>query len=232
MTTEEISVDGVKVCIALPCYGGFVPLEMVLAFAELIPECNKYGVEVSILAERGNSLPTTARNNLITRFMDTKSDYLFWIDDDILFNVSDFLQILALTVQRKSVAATYCVRKDEPVFFIKPLDGKNITFDSQGLIESRGVGLGFSCQHRSILEPLFDEAEIYTDKENNTIRDVFKAGVKDGKFVGEDFYFFNKLYENGHITYIHPLIHLKHVGRKDYDHRLMTDKGDLNGCSS
>jgi len=231
--TEELSVDGVKVCIALPCYGGYVPLEMALVFAELVPELNKYGVDVSILAERGNSLPTTARNNLLAKFMDTKSDYIFWIDDDILFQVQDFLQILALTVRKKSVAATYCARKDEPVFFIKPIDGENITFSPEGLIESRGCGLGFSCQHRSILEPLFDSAETYEDKNKNIVRDVFKTAIQDGRFVGEDYYFFNELYrKQNQITYIHPLINLKHVGRKDYDYRLLNEKGDLNGCSS
>lgn len=229
---EEISVDGVKVCIALPCYSGYVPLEMLLAFAELSTLCEKYGVVVSILAERGNSLPTTARNNLISRFMDTDAEYLFWIDDDIVFSVQDFFQLLAIATKKKSVAATYCCRKDEPVFFIQPIDGKNITFDEDGMIKAKGVGLGFSCQHRSILEPLFNEAEPYTDKDSTPLRDVFKTEIKDGKFTGEDYYFFHKLFENGHITYIHPLIHLKHVGRKDYDHRLMTEKGDLNGCSS
>ena len=63
-----------KVCIALPCYSGYVPLEMLLAFTELASECERYGVVVSILAERGNSLPTTARNNLLTRFMSTDAE--------------------------------------------------------------------------------------------------------------------------------------------------------------
>lgn len=228
---QEFSVDGMKVCIALPCYGGYVPLEMCLEFAELIPALNKHGVTVSILAERGNSLPTTARNNLLAKFMETDCEYLFWIDDDILFTVQDFLQILALTQGRKSVAATYPVRKDEPTFFIKPLDDVNITFDKDGMIMAKGLGLGFSCQHRSLLEPLYEAAETYYDKDNNAMRDVFKTDIVNGKFRGEDFYFFNKLYENGHITYIHPLINLKHVGRKDYDHRLMTEKGEINGCT-
>ena len=228
---QELSVDGIKVCIALPCYGGYVPLEMCLEFAALIPELQKYGVTTSILAERGNSLPTTARNNLITRFMETDCDCLFWIDDDVLFTVQDFLQILALVPSRLSVAATYPVRKDEPTFFIKPVDGKNITFDKDGLIEAKGVGLGFSCQHRSILQSLFEAADSYYDKDNNCIKNVFKTDIVEGKFRGEDFFFFNQLYENGHTTYIHPLINLKHVGRKDYDHRLMTEKGELNGCS-
>jgi len=228
---EEISVDGMKVCIALPCYSGYVPLETCLAFAELVPELNRYGVTVSILAERGNSLPTTARNNLLTRFLETDSEYLFWIDDDIIFTSSDFLQILAIAKSKKSVAATYPARKDIPVFFIKPLEGDKLTFDG-GLIECKGVGLGFACQHRSLLETLASEAEAYLDKDNYIVRNVFKTDVVNGKFRGEDFFFFNQLYERGQITYVHPSINLKHAGRKDYDHRLMTEKGEIHGNSA
>ena len=227
-----VSVDGIKVAIALPCYSGYVPLELALALTELVKELGKYGVYLVIIAERENSLPTTARNNLLNRFMVTDCDYIFWIDDDIIFTPNDFLQILALAVTRKSVAATYCCRKDEPVFFIRPIDGKNIEYTEDGLIKSKGTGLGFSCQHRSLLEEIMVGKESYEDKFLNVVKDVFKTTVKNGKFMGEDMYFFNELYENGHITYIHPLINLKHVGRKDYDHRLMTEKGDLNGTSS
>ena len=229
---EAISVDGVRVCIALPCYGGYVPVEMALTFGELVPILNRHGVTLSVVTERGNSLPTTARNNLLHQFMETDSEYIFWIDDDILFTPQDFLQILALTLTRKSVAATYPCRKDEPVFFIKPINNDTIEFNEDGLIPCKGVGMGFSCQHRSLLEPLLDKADSYEDKEGTILKDVFKAGVVNGKFQGEDMYFFNELYKNGHTTFIHPLINLKHVGRKDYDHRLMTEKGDLNGCSS
>jgi len=228
---KELSIDGIKVCIALPCYSGYVPLEMCLAFAELIPELNRYGATVSILAERGNSLPTTARNALLAKFMETDCDYLFWIDDDILFTVQDFLQILALAPSKKSIAATYPVRKDEPTFFIQPINGKDITFDNEGFIQAKGLGLGFSCQHRSILTPLYEEAETYLDKDGNVLKDVFKTDINNGKFRGEDFFFFNKLFEKGQITSIHPLINLKHAGRKDYDHRLMTEKGEYNGCT-
>lgn len=230
--SETISVDGIKVCIALPCYGGYVPLEMALTFAELIPVCKLYGVTVSIVTERGNSLPTTARNALLQQFMETDSEYIFWIDDDVLFTPQDFLEILAVATKKKSVAATYPARKDEPVFFIKPINGETIEFDEDGFIKSRGVGMGFSCQHRSLYEPLLEKAETYSNRDGTIVRNVFKSIVVDGQFWGEDMYFFNELYQNGQITYVHPLINLKHVGRKDYNHRLMTEKGDLNGCSS
>jgi len=213
-------VQPISLCIALPCYSGSVPLETMLAFTELIPALLEHGVVVSILTESGNSLPTTARNSLLSQFMETDNDYIFWIDDDIVFTVQDFLQILALTVERKSVAATYPCKSDEPRFIIKPIKDE-LEFDKDGLILSRGVGMGFSCQHRSAIEHLFSVSEVYQDK-GREIREVFKTAIVDGKFQGEDLYFFNELYKNGFITYIHPHIYLKHVGTKYYSHKLTT----------
>lgn len=227
-----VSIDGVKVAVVIPCYGGTVPLEFALALAELTVEVKKYGVNLVIISERGNSLVTTARNSLLSRFLDTDYEYIFWIDDDIIFTVNDFLQVLALTIARKSVAATYCARQDAPVFFIKPLNNDTIEYTEDGMIPARGCGLGFACQHRSILEPILEGKDSYEDRDKRVIKDVFKTGVFEGKYWGEDMYFFNLLYQSGHPVYIHPTINLKHVGRKDYDHRLLTEKGDFNGCSS
>ena len=231
--SEEISIHGIKVCLALPSYSGSIPLELGLALADLTADCAKYGVVLSILAERGNSLVTGARNKLLTQFLkETDCEYLFGVDDDIIFKSMDFLTLLALCLTRKSVAATYCTRTDDnPVFFIHTPSGK-IEFNTDGLIEADGVGLGFACQHRSILEPLLEGKETYLDRQKETVWDVFKIGAVDGKYYGEDMAFFKELSSNGHITYVHPFIHLKHVGRKDYDHRLMTEKEKLNGCTS
>lgn len=227
-----VSVDGVKVAVVIPCYSGYVPLEFGLVLAELAVEVKKYGVDICFISERGNSLAMTARNSLLARFLATDYEYIFWIDDDILFTVNDFLQILALCITRKSTAASYCARQDAPVFFIKPLNNETIEYTEDGLIPARGCGLGFACQHRSILEPLMEGKDTYEDRDKTVIKDVFKTGVFEGRYWGEDMYFFNLLYKNGHPVYIHPNINLKHVGRKDYDHRLLTEKGDFNGRSS
>lgn len=227
-----VSVDGIKVAVVIPCYSGYIPLEFGLAMADLAVEVRKYGVDLLYISERGNSLAVTARNSLLNRFLETDYEYIFWIDDDIIFTPNDFLQILALCVTRKSTAATYCARQDDPVFFIKPLNNESIEYTEDGLIPARGCGLGFSCQHRSIVEPLLAGCDTYPDRDKKIIADVFKTGVFEGKYWGEDMYYFNLLYKNGNPVYIHPTINLKHVGRKDYDHRLLTEKGDLNGRSS
>lgn len=227
-----VSVDGVKVALALPSYSGYIPVELGLVLSELSRDVLKYGVDLCIISERGNSLPMTARNSTLARFLRTDYEYIFWVDDDIIFTVNDFLQILALCITRKSVAATYCARQDDPVFFIKPLNNESIEYTEDGLIPARGCGMGFSCQHRSIIEPLLVGRDTYLDRDKTIVTDLFKTGVFDGKYWGEDMYYFNLLYQSGYPVYIHPTINLKHVGRKDYDHRLLTEKGDYNGCSS
>ncbi len=230
---EQVSLDGTKVCIALPCYSGYIPLELGLALTELIGQAPQYGIIPVLLAERGNSLVASTRNKLLAQFLnETDCEYLFWIDDDIIFKPIDFLQVLALCVDgRKSTAATYCTRTDDnPVFYIQTPTGK-IEFNDDGLIEAFGLGLGFACQHRSILEEVVKGRDTYLDKDKEVIWDVFKTGVVDNQYQGEDMFFFKELYSLGYPTYINPFIHLKHTGRKDYDHRLLNEKEKLNGNS-
>ena len=182
------------------------------------------GLELSIIVEQGNSLPMTARNSIISQFMQMDSDYIFWIDDDVIFTVEDFVKILDSVVEKKSVAGAYCAKLDEPTFYIRPIDGKNQTYTEDGFMETKGLGMGFSCQAKEILKPLVDSAEIYEDRLGNKVLSIFRTKVEHGQFVGEDYLFFEELYQLGHITYVDPSIKLKHVGRKMYSHPLSNTK--------
>ena len=207
-----ISIEGISVCLVLPCYSGSVPVEVCLALSKLVADVPRYGVTLSILAEVGNSLPTTARNSLLTKFLDTDCEYIFWLDDDIVFETEDFLRILALSIEKKSVAGLYCTKQEPGRFIIKPVG----TITEEGLIPSRGTGMGFSCQHRSLIEEIAQGKETYQDDKGDTVVDVFKTQIYNNQIQGEDIGFFSELYENGHTTYIFTDVSLRHVGRKLY----------------
>jgi len=215
-----ISVDGVTVCIVIPCYSGSVPVEFCLALSKLVTELPRYGVTYSILVEVGNSLPETARDSLLTKFLETEEEYLFWLDDDIVFDTEDFLRVLALTVEKKSVAGLYCVKQDTPRFIIKPIQDE-VTFTSEGLILSKGTGMGFSCQHRSLIEEIVVGKRTYQDQNGKPVLDVFDTKEIDGVLRGEDIGFFFELFDKGHVTYIYTDVNLRHVGRKAYKHNLV-----------
>ncbi len=219
---KEFDLSGLSVCIALPCYSGIVPVETALALAQTIVEAKDAGIKVDIVVERENGIITAVRNRLVSRFLnESKAEYMFWIDDDIIFTPQDFIACLALATEKDMVGATYPVRKDEPKFFIKYINDQYPEFDKDyGLIKAKGLGLGFMCMHRKLVQEIVDTCETYEEK-GLVIPDLFKVGRRDNKYWGEDMWFFNDLYDLGHIAYIHPLINLKHVGRKDYDHKLL-----------
>jgi len=218
---KEFDLRNTSVCIAIPCYSGIVPVETALALAQTVVELKDAGVNVDIVIERENGIITAVRNRLVARFLqESKAKFLFWIDDDIIFNPKDFISCLALATEKSMVGATYPVRKDEPKFFLKYINDEYPEFDNYGLIKSKGLGLGFMCMHRYIVQKIVDTCETYNEK-GLTIPDLFKVGRRGDKYWGEDMWFFNDLYALGHIAYVNPLINLKHVGRKDYDHKLL-----------
>lgn len=221
---KEFNLEGKSVCIAIPCYSGVIPIETALAITSLAVNLKDIGVKLDIVSERENGIITSVRNRLVYRFLtESDSDYLFWLDDDIIFNTQDFLSIFALATEKGIVAATYPSRKEPSNFFIKYLgDGPEFEED-YGLIKSKGLGLGFLCMKREIVQEVFDaNADSEYDDAGFSPRDLFKIGVRDRKYWGEDMSFLVDLYDTfGHISYVHPWINLKHVGRKDYDAKLM-----------
>jgi hypothetical protein len=222
---KEFDLNGKSICIAIPCYSGVIPIETAIAIASIAVRLKEIGVSLDIVSERENGLVTSVRNRLAYRFLtESKAEYLFWLDDDIIFTVEDFLSIFALATEKEIVAASYPSRKEPSSFFIKYINEKTPEFDEDyGLIKAKGLGLGFLCMNRKIVQQVFDDNadSEYVDKEF-TPRDLFKIGVVDRKYWGEDMMFLVNLYNKyGYISYVHPWINLKHVGRKDYDAKLM-----------
>jgi len=222
---KEFDLVGKSVCIAIPCYSGVIPIETALALASLAVNLKDIGVKLDIVSERENGIITSVRNRLVYRFLtESDADYLFWLDDDIIFTTQDFLSIFALATEKGIVAATYPSRKEPSNFFIKYLEGDTPEFEPDyGLIKSKGLGLGFLCMKREIVQEVFDaNADSEYDDAGFSPRDLFKIGVRNRKYWGEDMSFLVDLYDTfGHISYVHPWINLKHVGRKDYNAKLM-----------
>lgn len=222
---KEFDLSGKSVCIAIPCYSGVIPIETAIALASLAVTLKDIGVGLDIVSERENGIITSVRNRLVYRYLtESTAEYLFWLDDDIIFDSQDFLSILALATEKRICAATYPSRKEPSNFFIKYVEGTTPKFeDEYGLIEAKGLGMGFICMDRKIVQEVFDaNADSEYDDNGFCPRDLFKIGVRDRKYWGEDMSFLVDLYEKyGYISYVHPWINLKHVGRKDYDAKLM-----------
>ena len=89
------------------------------------------------------------------------------------------------------------------------------------MIKACGTGLGFVCIKREIIEKFAEDCEAYNHKELKGLKNIFKVGVKDNRYFGEDIWFFEDLYNKyNQPVWIHPLVSPVHVGRKDYDYKL------------
>jgi hypothetical protein len=209
-------MNNIKVCVAIPCYSGYVPIEFSLALSKLVLQADLYGITLDLVCNKGNGLITSSRNLLLSDFFQTDAEYLFWIDDDIIFTVEDFVKVVQIAVKYKSSAASYCVKQDTPKFHIKKVTDEP---SEEGYILSNGLGLGFACQHRSVLLDLAKTKETYKDN-NRRIHNVFQTRVYNNQYQGEDMMFFQDIHELGYVTYVDPCINLQHVGTKVYDHTL------------
>ena len=216
---KEFNISGKKVYIAIPSYMGHVPVDTALTLSQIPLVLRDYGAQAVIHAERGNGVITEVRNKLISKFLDSDADYIFWLDDDIVFTVRDFMRVFALCTEKKVVGATYPSRDEFARFYIHPIDRYGpFEFDEMGLLKCKGLGMGFVCMSREVAEAVCKDKPTYTKTNGSEkILDVFRNGVIDGEYWGEDINFLYDLYDLGYITYVDSDIHLKHVGYKYYD---------------
>jgi len=216
---KEFNISGAKIYLAIPSYLGHVPVETLLAVAQLPLKLDACGAHMAIHAERGNGVITEVRNKLITGFLNSDAEYLFWLDDDIVFNADDLIRIVALCTEKKVVGATYPSRDGSNRFYIHPIDRYGpFEFDEMGLIKAKGLGMGFVCMHRSVVEAVCKDKPTYKkSKESEELIDVFRNSEVGGEYWGEDINFLYDLYALGYITYVDADVHLQHVGTKYYD---------------
>lgn len=221
MTKEvEFNLEGTSVCVAIPCYGGTVPIEFALNLSQTAVKFHKMGIPFSVVSERENALIQAVRNRLLTRFLkETDAKYLFFLDDDIIFEPEDFLAIVAVATKYKVVAGAYPARREEPTFFVRVEDAEELEKNEVGFIKSCGTGLGFCCIAREVLEKFVGTKEVYHDK-GLDVYNAFAVEFRDGRFWGEDIIFFDELNEMGYPVWINPGSKLKHVMRKDIDYCL------------
>jgi len=105
---ETIKEHSTLIC--TPLYGGSAQSQYVWSMFSLLQFTAKHGLPVEALTYGGDSLVTRARNNMTHMFLETKSDYLLWIDGDVGFEHLDVLyaiQLMALEPDKKIICAPY-----------------------------------------------------------------------------------------------------------------------------
>lgn len=201
-------------------------MEYTLAYARTCGAMDRAGVRVMSQFVIGSSNLPKARNELVARFLATDCTDLVMIDDDMGWEVNDFLRLLAS--EQPVIAGVGRKRVDKPnsdpevwcVHFL-PDAAQVLHQDDMGAVEVKAVGTGFIRIHRSVFEKLIAAHPEWKRAGHAAMTDAVKAQyyrffyfADDDGELGEDYAFCGAWRALGGKIFIDPTITLSHVGAR------------------
>lgn len=212
----EINLNGVKVMIAIPC-GANIPWQTVQSIVETCIGLQKEQIEFTFQMCAGCSIVQHARTQVCNGFLKSDMNTLFMIDSDISWKFKDFIRLLALSTKMPVVSASYPAKGDKKVFMLKGCEGVLAT-NEYGCLPIGGIGLGFTCVQREVIERLADKSEkvLFPWSDGEKIPYMFRCDIDGGEARGEDMAFFDDCKEMGYQLWLDPEISLGHIGTKEY----------------
>lgn len=205
------------VTIATPAYGDVEP-QYALSLAATASELEYEGIDCSIQMLIGDCHVDDARNHIVRNFLETDSDFLFFIDADVGWKPKDFMRVL--NVPRPFVLACYPYKGQEgfPVFF----EQQELWADEHGAAECLGGPTGFMRLHRSVLEAVYDaeEGHFYSRADDPArrlpMKQVFMREIGGERRRGGDTAFCLKWRNLGGKIYVVPDVTFTHHGKKGW----------------
>lgn len=209
----------------MPCYD-MVKINTMISMIKLIGQLTKAGIDVEVNTMKSPYI-SYARNILTGRFMDSKKDYLLFVDADVEFEPECALRMLI--AQKDIVCTPYRIKTNDPSvvkYTTTVEDNKNVKILPGGLVEIRQGPAGMMMIHKRVFEKLMKERpdlEIQTHQH----KDLFPKDIKifsfwdcifkDGKWTGDDIAFCDLARENGfklHANIESPMVHHGSFGYK------------------
>lgn len=215
MEQIEISFKGVKPFLAFPVHRN-VEAETFIASLSTIDKLARSGIDYIAEVAKGSSLVESARNKLAHRFLKSDCSHLFWIDSDINWEVDAFMRVLALSTKMLIVAGCYPAKREGPAFLINGMLEPSIL----GTYTVNGLGMGFCCVQRRVMEDLADLAPKLKYPEGEEMARIFRCDVDGDHFMGEDIAFFTDARKRGYQVHVDQTLELGHIGSKEYRGRL------------
>jgi hypothetical protein len=216
----------VYVAFATPCLSHHVTLEYFNSYMATSYMLSRANIVHTSIQVGGNCFVAMARNLLVHKFLveTPEATDLFFIDDDVGWQPDAVRRLLESDLP--VVAAVYPKKQDPPAFPVELMarNGGDF-FHHGGFYEATFVGMGFTRMHRDVLELMSLDVPSYreTDARGKTyvVPEVFKAGVINGTFVGEDADFCYRWARLGGSIMVDPTITLSHTGHKTWTGTLM-----------
>lgn len=219
---EEKRADlrGRSLFIAIPAYDGKLNIKTAFALAQLMPKAMSLGVSVFLSDMSNCSIITMARNALVNEFLKADATDMLFIDSDVVIQPDDVLRLLAQHTGRDVTTGIYPRRAKDKRFFLDMHfdEAGNFVFDGS-LMQVKRIGTGFMMISREIIERMIaahPEWQYENKEGNGTVAGVFDFSIKDGKFIGEDYLFCDRVAEIGGKVWLDVEICLPHIGTEAF----------------
>lgn len=216
-----IDLSGLSVMLAMPVRSvRDITIPTMMSLIGTINEMHRYGIPFETNVTLGDMIDH-ARSKIVDKFLKTARNRLFFFDSDIRWQAEDVIKLLAYSTDYEVIGAAYRAKRDPPFYLMHLDDG--IAADARGCIPVGGMGLGFTCIQRTVLEQLTAKAPVRRHTlHKDPFPDVFRFDRvgEDGDLRGEDFTFFADVRELGYTPRLDPAIELGHVGDAEYSGRV------------
>jgi len=235
------------ILVATPMYGGMCTGAYVSGLLQNLQTLSDNGIAIQWAHLTNESLIPRARNEMVRMFLETKHDYLMFIDADISFPHDGILKLLQ--VDKDVVCGIYPKKEvdwdnikraakegkenlqDFAGSYVVNVAEEEVMSDVNGGIKIRHGGTGFMLIKRKVFEYLKGAVPKYrpgTDKdaEGNfkykEVNEFFATSIKDGVLLSEDWHFCELARQYGMQVYANPFIKLDHIGTYTYSGSLST----------
>ena len=210
--------------IAMPCYD-MVKINTMISMVKLVAQLTKAQIKMEVNTMKSPYI-AYARNILTARFIESKYDYLLFIDSDVEFEPECPLRMLV--AQKDIVCTPYRIKTGDPMhvkYTTTVKDTQNVPILPGGLVEILQGPAGMMMIHRRVFEKLIKERpelEILTDKHKDLFpKDVkiysfWDCTFKDGMWTGDDIAFCNLARSEGFKLYGNIESSLTHHGSYGY----------------
>ncbi len=220
---KSYDLSGKSLFIALPAYDFKVSLKLAVSLAKFSRASAEHGIDIQIGSICGCSVVSRARNLLAKDMLESKCDYLLFIDSDINFEPDDIFRLMAWgTDPKKGIVAAVPRTRNESKVYIATLDydeNGDLTMNGMGLVRAKRVATAFMLVRREVFETLereHPEWAYYDSKTDRTLSCMFDFQLAEEGYIGEDFLFCDRVRSHGFEVWIDPTITLGHMGVQEY----------------
>lgn len=220
---QSYDLAGKSIFIALPAYDFKVSLKLAVSLARFAQAAPQHGIDIQIGSICGCSVVSRARNLLAQDMLDSKCDYLLFIDSDINFEPEDILRLMAWgSDPKKGIVAAVPRTRSEDKVYIANLDydeNNELTMNRMGLVRAERVATAFMLIRREVfvtLDAAHPEWRYYDKRSDRTVPCLFDFLLTEEGYIGEDFLFCDRVREHGFEVWVDPSITLGHMGVQEY----------------